>query len=309
MSDITIKTLKDTKSVKSSFYVGVVEDIQDPEKLDRVRVRVMGIHIEKKSGDDNHLKTEELPWANVLAPTMFGMSTGVGISFAPIQGTWVLVVFENDDLQKPIVMGSMKGFVTKNQTTDSDKGFRDPEKIYPLQDRINESDTNRLHRNEKYSETDLAKKRDSNLESGIRYTTDGSGTSGKWSMPREMNTNTKYPHNTVIETKTGHIIEIDDTPGNERIHIFHTSGSFTEFRPDGSVSTKITANEYKVVNGSKHELINGQYALTTDGDQNFASGGDYNQVAGGGVNIGSGDRISLKAGGEVSIAGGNIFLN
>jgi hypothetical protein len=121
MSEISIKTLKDTKSVKNSFYVGVVEDINDPEKLDRVRVRVMGIHIEKKLGGENHLKTEELPWANVLAPTMFGMSTGIGISYTPVQGTWVLVIFENDDLQKPIVIGTLKGFVTKKQTED-DKG-------------------------------------------------------------------------------------------------------------------------------------------------------------------------------------------
>ena len=52
-----------------------------------------------------------------------------------------------------------------------------------------------------------------------------------------------YPHNKVIQTKSGHVIEIDDTENAERIHIHHKSGSFVEFHPDGSVVIK-TENIY-----------------------------------------------------------------
>ena len=53
----------------------------------------------------------------------------------------------------------------------------------------------------------------------------------------------EYPHNKVIQTTSGHVIEIDDTPNHQRIHIHHKSGSFIEFHPDGSLVVK-TKNTY-----------------------------------------------------------------
>jgi len=52
-----------------------------------------------------------------------------------------------------------------------------------------------------------------------------------------------YPDNKVTQTKSGHVIEIDDTDGAERIHIHHKSGSYIEFHPDGTVVIK-AANLY-----------------------------------------------------------------
>lgn len=40
--------------------------------------------------------------------------------------------------------------------------------------------------------------------------------------------NTEYPYNTTYTTKRGHAIELDDTKGYERIHIWHRSGSYEE---------------------------------------------------------------------------------
>jgi len=39
---------------------------------------------------------------------------------------------------------------------------------------------------------------------------------------------TVYPYNTTYTTKSGHAIEMDDTPGSERIHIWHKSGCYEE---------------------------------------------------------------------------------
>lgn len=39
---------------------------------------------------------------------------------------------------------------------------------------------------------------------------------------------TEYPYNTTYTTKSGHAIELDDTPGHERIHIWHKSGCYEE---------------------------------------------------------------------------------
>ena len=40
--------------------------------------------------------------------------------------------------------------------------------------------------------------------------------------------NTTYPYNTTYTTKSGHAIELDDTPGHERVHIWHRSGCYEE---------------------------------------------------------------------------------
>ena len=47
-----------------------------------------------------------------------------------------------------------------------------------------------------------------------------------WQPPSDYNTT--YPYNFVHTTKAGHAIELDDTPGFERIHWWHRSGSYEE---------------------------------------------------------------------------------
>jgi hypothetical protein len=48
----------------------------------------------------------------------------------------------------------------------------------------------------------------------------------------------KYPYNKTITTESGHVLELDDTPRAERIHIYHKSGSYVEIFPDGSIVAK-----------------------------------------------------------------------
>ena len=73
-----------------------------------------------------------------------------------------------------------------------------------------------------------------------------------------------YPNNKVTQTSSGHVIEIDDTPNAERVHIRHKSGSFIEFHPDGSIVIK--GNGVYIDGGS---AVNVQASST---DQTFGSG-------------------------------------
>ena len=57
-------------------FVGVVEDRFDPEKLGRLRVRVLGIH----TADKNKIATADLPWASVVLPTTSAGISGLGQS-------------------------------------------------------------------------------------------------------------------------------------------------------------------------------------------------------------------------------------
>ena len=53
---------------KDGFYwwVGEVEDTEDPMELGRCKVRVLGYYTNHRGGTTADLPTEELPWATVL---------------------------------------------------------------------------------------------------------------------------------------------------------------------------------------------------------------------------------------------------
>ena len=59
-----------------NWFIGVVEDRDDPEMMGRVKVRIFGYH----SDDKILLPTSDLPWAIPIQPiTSAGMS-GVGVT-------------------------------------------------------------------------------------------------------------------------------------------------------------------------------------------------------------------------------------
>ena len=48
-----------------NFFIGVVEDNNDPRKEGRVRVRAFGIH-----GTNAQIQTQDLPWAILIVPNV-----------------------------------------------------------------------------------------------------------------------------------------------------------------------------------------------------------------------------------------------
>lgn len=87
------------------------------------------------------------------------------------------------------------------------------------------------------------------------------GTTGEPAQPY----GTQYPNNKVTETPSGHIIEIDDTPDAERIHIRHKSGTFVEMHPNGDVVTH-TKNGFKTVTGNEKIHVTGNLEIVCDGN-------------------------------------------
>ncbi len=69
------------------WFVGIVEDRNDPLKIGRVRVRCFGWH----TRDTSILPTESLPWAQVLIPVTSASISGVGTSpTGLVEGSWVI---------------------------------------------------------------------------------------------------------------------------------------------------------------------------------------------------------------------------
>ena len=99
------------KAIQSEYYgdnhrwfLGVVDTIDDPLTLGRVRVRIFGLHTE----NTNDIKPSDLPWASVVVPVTQG---GVASSTQPtgIQpGARVYGIFlDGEHSQTPLVIGSI----------------------------------------------------------------------------------------------------------------------------------------------------------------------------------------------------------
>ena len=107
-----------------TWFVGTVEDNNDPKQLGRVKVRCHGYH----SADSGELLTDHLPWSTVLQPTNSAGTRGSGISPVGIQvGTEVVGFFaDGSTAQYPIVFGVLGGINNSGpQGTLSESALRD----------------------------------------------------------------------------------------------------------------------------------------------------------------------------------------
>jgi GH24 family phage-related lysozyme (muramidase) len=99
------------------LYTGCVENRQDPLKLGRCQVRVVGLH----NSDKTQLKTEDLPWAYPMQPLTSAGISGIGHTpLGPVEGSWVVVMFRDDDEQQPIILGTIGGIPQAQGTIDQD---------------------------------------------------------------------------------------------------------------------------------------------------------------------------------------------
>ena len=91
--------------------------------------------------------------------------------------------------------------------------------------------------------------------------------------------------NSVNESESGHVIEIDDTPGGERILIRHRTGSGVEMRADGTIVINTTKNRITVVQGEENVQVEGNANIQYNGNLNVEVTGDYNLDIAGNYNL------------------------
>ncbi len=257
------------------WFTGVVEDINDPEKLGRVRVRAFGYHTESLVD----IKTDALPWATVMGPTNSANISGIGTTtHGLVNGSWVVGFFrDGPSAQDPIIMGTVGS--TYEEKPKNKTGFSDPSETYP-----------KLQGTEStYVDTNLLAR-------------------GTNTITRELDTVTEepatkyaavYPNNKVTQTTSGHIIEIDDTPGAERINVRHRSGTFVEIHPNGDV-VQNNGNRFQITTGNDNVHITGVCNLTIDQDCNTTILGDWNIDVTGNKNETIGGNVTEDVGGSVN---------
>ena len=354
------------------WFVGVVEDRNDPDELGRVRVRCLGFHTENLVD----LPTADLPWAHVMHPTTDPSMHGMGNSPSfLVEGGWVVGFFRDSaEKQQPIIIGTLPG--VPKSVADPTKGFNDPRhqdssqlndvglKQYAKQTEkdgatsnpdygpyplgasadipeeeesaifsrgsghtFGESDTNRLARGETSETHGALETRRSLKEVSIPTATkpflskvqDGAvaETRGDWSEPNPKGiesdaspyASATYPYNHVHESEAGHIFEIDDTPGGERLNREHSSGTFEEIHPAGDKVVKVIGDNYEIIAGTSNVFIGAAKGsgdvlnLTVNGNVRELIRGDYIQEITGDFTQKIGKNHRVKVG---YIGGGNL---
>ena len=88
------------------WFVGVVEDRNDPDQLGRARVRCLGFH----SDSIVEVPTTDLPWAHVMHPVTDASMHGLGNSPSfLVEGTWVIGFFRDAvEKQQPVINNLFK---------------------------------------------------------------------------------------------------------------------------------------------------------------------------------------------------------
>lgn len=260
--------------------VGVIEDRMDPEEMGRVRVRIIGLHTDSKE----LIPTSMLPWAMVMMPNTGPSMNGIGETPHLVEGSHVVIGWNDEFNQDPVVLGSIPGWpVVSGSKVDATKGFVDPLGKYPIFS--GEPDYNRLGRG-KHAETHnalaqrvatvstkvpKATKPDINTVEPVEVET-----REYWDeLTPKSGTYAQYPYNHVRESESGHVTEIDDSPDGERLMTFHKSGTFEEIHPTGSKVIKIVKDSYEITLGSKSIYIHGACDITCDGTMRHLVKGDY----------------------------------
>lgn len=180
-----------------------------------------------------------------------------------------------DTLDERIRLNGLGEEETAGVTQD---GFTDPSGEYPKKDYSFSSNINKASKGEKVNELDLG-----GSDLGIELDV----------SPQRPSV---YPHNKVQETSSGHIIEIDDTPGAERLLVKHRSGSGVQLSPDGSIIVVSKKHKIEVVAEDETTIIEGDGKLVYKGNLNLSVTGDYNVDVGGNysVNVSGDKRETIK---------------
>ena len=298
------------------FFIGVVENNDDPQLEGRVKVRAFSVH-----GNNRQIPTQDLPWA-VVASGSYDLSQP-----PPPLNSFVYGMFlDGRDAQTPLVLGLIPGQYLKDGLDPEKNGWgviphRNGDELAkgsrPRD--VGQPSMSRLARGEYIDQTyvlgqELGRLEDQKI-AGTKDESDMESKHETWSEPSTAY-NAQYPHNKVIET-AHHSIELDDTPDGERIMIHHKSGSFVQIDSVGTVTQKAVGDRFDVTDGSHHQAtgdgcnhyvtIGGNAHVYVKGNKTEEIEGDYRLIVRGNAEFGVGSAMYLNAemlearGGDVKI--------
>lgn len=282
------------------FFIGAVENITDERLEGRIQVRAFNVH-----GTVDEIPTTSLPWAIPISGSYDPNNP------PPPLNSWVFGFFiDGRDAQQPMVLGLIPTQMTETIDPRVTGWGRFPNSEPSNYDRLSYGSRardfgqpmlSRLARGENIEETYVLGQEVNRIR-GIS-SVEGQET---WEEPPSAY-NAQYPFNRVIETAGGHSIEIDDTPGSERIMINHTSGSYIQIDSRGTTVNKSVSDKYDLSQNNSHIYVGGRSSVTIEGDSHvIVKGnkteeiiGDLNQIVRGNHILSVGGQMNLNASEEI----------
>lgn len=247
-----------------TWWIGVVEDVKDPEMVGRLKVKIYGYY--------DNLSKDELPWAMVMGPIQSASSKGVGYSPTGIlEGTTVVGFFVDGEAgQMPLVIGTLYGIPGENDVAslarEELKGKKNSWSGGPFNHPGTTYDA-------KYPECHTI-----TTENGVTLELDS--TKGKerfaWEHPSgtwqeatfdgDNITHVKKDSYTGVEGKSTHM-----TKGNSEIWV----GGNAVIHIDGNVELRVKGNYDATVQGNYNLNVSGTRTITVGGTTTETSGGNH----------------------------------
>lgn len=261
-------TLGQSNEQSFRWFLGVVEDTKSDE-LQLGRVKVRILNQQ----DFDEVETEELLYAQIMMPGYQASYAKVGKSPTGLEiGTRVVGFFmDGSRKQTPIIMGT----------------------IHHIPERKEEKHD--VHPNAR--EKQVLEKKNEEI----------AGKEGKVKEPPDPYA-AKYYDNKTWTTSQGHAMEIDDTAGEERLHVYYKNGTYIEISKDKTV-VKNQEDYYEIDVKNKKVLVKGDYTLEVDGNVDEYIHGNLTRHVDGNQTVNVDGDMLYDVKGDVTIKGRRIDLN
>lgn len=219
----------------ATVMFGVVEDVQDPEQLNRVRIRL------PHHGSKTDTPTNMLPWSKILSPGM-GVgpqqgTTGGQAGLSVNNGATVMALVNHDNHEDMTILGAVPTNATgKNIIGASAAG-----------------------------QSSMALGGLSGGSTGGKFeaATDASKEILNKAPPSFPQTKGKYPDTHVNVSKSGIRSVLHDVPGEAYQATVHPTGTFNEIQADGNYVTYTTKDRKEAVDGEYTLGAQKNMAITT----------------------------------------------
>lgn len=254
------------------WVVGVVENVDDPQKGGLVQVRLNGVH----ESNSTLLPTKFLPWARVFTTaTSSGSDSGSGASPTGIEvGSHFFGISMDSQYENLAVLFTWFG--------SDEKGWS---QVHPLA---------------KGEPSELSKKISDSILSGMSFSA-----SNSLDEPL-INRATTYPNNDVNASRSGLESEIDNSNSKVRKTVSHPSGAYTNLDPEGNETRKIS-QKLKIIGGLCLDYITGSKFVSVIGDcVKVAKGDIYSKTDGQETKVNR--DLLLKSSGSIEIDVGELRI-
>tara|TARA_B100000900_G_scaffold179959_2_gene152592 strand:- start:7444 stop:8583 length:1140 start_codon:yes stop_codon:yes gene_type:complete len=215
------------------------------------------------------------------------------------KGSTITELDASDKLKYNTSTNTSSNAVVSNDGTPVEQ--KDQKPYYPLEDYYDESDLNRFARGGgTYGSRD-----DLPVTVKLHQPNKSILTSGA-TKPERVGL---YPFNKVHFTESGHMIEMDDSVGAERLSVSHRSGTFYEIHQDGSEVHRVVNNNYTVICKDDEVYIGGKCNVRILGDATVDIDGKAEIHSDKDMKLTSSENISIEAGKTLDLVAKEVKLN